>query len=149
MKRIKFKLSEIRKNEKYRPAGYYDDVVSSGIIVGDCVEMDFQTAIALREKYGERNPALGLNDAIEWGPILWKEFHNRTKQYKMDVEAENRWLTIFGSWIPCGECRSHYLELLKKTPPDLHSKESFEEWGIDIHNKVNIRLGKPIFHLLH
>ena len=148
MKKIKFKLSEIRKNKKYRPHGYYEDVVSSGVIVDDCVEMDLKVAMALREKYGEKNPVLGLSVASEWGPILWNEFHNRTRQYEMDKEKETRWLNIFASWIPCGECRSHYLELLNKIPPDLNSKEGFEKWGINLHDEVNIRVGKPIFNSL-
>lgn len=158
MNKIKFKLADIRKNIAYRPQGYYDDVVSKGVVYGDYVEMDQDEALKLLEKYTEKNPVrvfqaqyysrLGTPDELEkshWGPILWKEFHSRTEQYEGDPDTEHRWLKIFASWLPCGECRQHFQSILRMMPPDLSSKKSYVAWGVKVHNKVNQKLGKPPF----
>jgi FAD-linked sulfhydryl oxidase len=146
--KTRFKLKAIRNNIPYRPSGYYDDVVSKGIIIDDYVEMPFQEALKLIEKYSEKSPINGVElDASKWGPILWKTFHDRTKQYDgVSIEAEKRWFyKVFGSWIPCGKCRNHLNEIISEMPPSLESRESYVKWGIDIHNEVNKHLGKTIF----
>lgn len=146
MTTIKFNLSDIEKNKRYRPEGYYEDVVSRGEIQGDYLVLDIQQATELLEKYFEKNPINGAgSDNSEWGPILWKTLHDRTEQYEMDIEAELRWLNIFTSWIPCGECRNHFIDILKTAPPDLSSPSNYKKWGIAVHNIVNVSLGKPEF----
>lgn len=146
MTTVQFELSAIERNKRYRPEGYYEDVVSRGEIHGNCVVMDIEQAKELIEKYYERNPLNGLLvDKSEWGPILWSELHNRTEQYEMDEEAELRWLGIFTSWVPCGECRKHFVDIQESTPPDLSSKAAYKKWAIDVHNIVNKSLGKSEF----
>ncbi len=145
---VKFKLIDIKNNQKYRPNGYYEDVVSNGKINGDYLEIDFDKAIILVEKYSEKNPIIGLTEKTNyWGPVLWKEFHDRAKEYNMDLDSEKRWIGIFTSWIPCGKCKNHFIEIIKTNPPNFSSKENYMKWGINIHNIVNSSLGKPLFHL--
>jgi hypothetical protein len=80
MNTIKFKLKDILDNQKYRPKGYYEDVISSGSINEDYVEIEYNKAIELVEKYSEKNPIAGFRvDNNIWGPILWKVLHDRTK----------------------------------------------------------------------
>lgn len=142
----KFKLSDIENNKRYRPEGYYEDVISRGQIEGEYLILDVQQAVELINKYSEISPIQGLAaDKSTWGPILWKAFHDRADEYEMDVEAELRWINIFTSWVPCGECRKHFIDILKVAPPDLSSKLSYKEWGIGVHNIVNESLGKPKF----
>lgn len=146
MNTIKFKLKDILDNQKYRPEGYYYDVISSGKIHDDYIEIDYDKAIKLVEKYSEKNPIAGLKtDNNIWGPILWKVLHDRTNQYSMDIDSENRWIKIFQSWIPCGICKNHFIKIINELPVDLSSKESYKRWAIDIHNIVNKSLNKPIW----
>lgn len=140
------KISDIIENQRYRPVGYYEDVMSRGVVQGDRVEMPYEEAVSLVEKYSEKNPTNGVkSDAAVWGPILWKVLHDRAAEYAMAIDAETRWLKIFQSWIPCGECKSHFRRLVSEMPPDLSSRKKYAKWAVDVHNKVNESLGKPIF----
>jgi hypothetical protein len=115
-------------------------------VQGDRVEMPYEEAVSLVEKYSEKNPINGVkNDTAVWGPILWKVLHDRAAEYAMAIDAETRWLKIFQSWIPCGECKSHFRRLVSEMPPDLSSRKNYAHWAVDVHNKVNESLGKPIF----
>lgn len=42
----------------------------------------------------------------------------------------------------CG-CRRFYAEYKMANPPDFTSPEAFFRWGINLHNAVNRKLGKP------
>lgn len=145
---VQFALAAIEKNKKYRPDSYYEDVISRGEIIGDYLVLDIEQAEALIEKYYEKSPINGLHaDKDVWGPVLWKELHDRADRYEMDVEAELRWIDIFTSWIPCGECKNHFVDILNAKQPDLSSKTAYKNWTIDVHNIVNKSLGKPEFTL--
>jgi FAD-linked sulfhydryl oxidase len=39
----------------------------------------------------------------------------------------------------------HFQGLLKENPPIVDNREALTQWMCTIHNKVNDRLGKPIF----
>lgn len=141
-----YKLSNIAKKSQYRPIGYYEDVVSKGKIIGDYVEIPHDEAVKLIDKYSSFNSEIKLkNDPKIWGPILWKKLHDRTAEYAIDIDSEKKWLDSFLSSIPCGECKKHFLKIIKKYPPDFSSKENYKKWAIDVHNSVNENLGKPIF----
>jgi hypothetical protein len=49
--------------------------------------------------------------------------------------------------IPCGECCGHYCSELARDPvrPHVHSRTSLSRWLVSLHNKVNARLGKPVY----
>jgi hypothetical protein len=147
MRNIIFKIKDIADNQKYRPSGYYDDVVSRGKIINDYIEIPYTEAVALVEKYHEKNPIIQYGKDIDiWGPKLWDEFHGRPDKYLMDIDAEKRWLGIFESWIPCGKCKTHFSGLLKENPVDLSSARNYKIWTIMIHNLVNESLNKPIYN---
>lgn len=148
MNNVKFKIIDIKNNIKYRPKGYYDDVISKGVINGEYIEIPFNETIKLLEKYSEKNPIIGLkNDTKIWGPKLWKILHDRTNQYSLDIDAEKRWIKIFISWIPCGICKTHFKETINEIPIDLSTKSNYINWAINAHNRVNKILNKPIFQL--
>lgn len=49
--------------------------------------------------------------------------------------------------LPCSKCRKHMAEYLKKYPLTsevLANRDSLVKWGIDFHNVVNNRTGKPM-----
>ena len=45
------------------------------------------------------------------------------------------------------DCTAAWRELTKRNPPPLHEAEAFWRWGVDRHNDVNTKLGKPHLHL--
>ena len=47
--------------------------------------------------------------------------------------------------IPCELCRTHYIQYLEVAPPDLSGRNALVKWTIDLHNKVNKQLGKPVY----
>lgn len=90
-----------------------------------------------------------MSKAKDWGPGAWKFLHEITFYYPEDpsVEQQTHALNLFNSLrvlLPCEECRTHYDLDLKSFPPDTKSKTTLSQWLIDLHNRVNIRLGKPI-----
>jgi hypothetical protein len=44
-------------------------------------------------------------------------------------------------------CQEDFKAIITIHPPDFSSPEAFFEWGVMIHNEVNIKLGKPTFTL--
>lgn len=144
--KTKFYLDSIVKNIPYRPEGYYEEVIAAGDIIDNYLELNVEDAVRLVKKYYEKNPAEGkLFDKTKWGPVLWLELHNQANKYTGDEKKEIRWLQIFNSWIPCGECKQHWLELTKSNPVDLSSSKAYVDWAIKMHNEVNKSLGKPIY----
>jgi hypothetical protein len=85
-----------------------------------------------------------------WGPSLWQFIHTITI---IDFEGNNEnnnqnallRLINVQHVIPCGSCRSHYIENLKDVKQlDLKKPMVLFYWSVDFHNKVNKRLGKPV-----
>lgn len=88
------------------------------------------------------------------GRKLWKELHDMgaslpeslSAQQQSDLKAwlEN-WELRVPSWSGCS-CRQHYYEEKAENPPTFDSGRAFEAWAISLHDKVNLRLGKPLWH---
>jgi FAD-linked sulfhydryl oxidase len=90
-------------------------------------------------------------DPQSWGPNAWKFLHTLTFQYpinpslKEQRDAENLF-SSFSTLLPCEQCRQHYDELLQLYPPQAQSRLSLATWLVDIHNRVNAKLGKQSMH---
>lgn len=62
-------------------------------------------------------------------------------------ENQEAALSLFMSlrhMIPCGDCCGHYCSEIRKSPPQVQSRDSLSRWLVDLHNSVNARLGKPM-----
>lgn len=81
----------------------------------------------------------------EDGPKMWAELHARPAAYQGDAEAEMAWLETFTRRIGCGQCQTHWRELVGRMPPDLSSGAAYWRWGVDRHNDVNAKLGRPVW----
>ena len=88
-----------------------------------------------------------------WGPHAWLFLHAVAESYpeKPKVAEQNNIVIFFDSLqhaLPCPKCGVHYRQMLEESPVREHvsSKETLVAWLVDIHNKVNKRLGKPIVH---
>ena len=87
-----------------------------------------------------------------WGKHAWLFLHTISFAYpinkadvtpKLKKDAENL-LESLKSLLPCGICRDHYTKMVETYPPNVDDRTGFSKYLVDIHNKVNERLGKPI-----
>ena len=88
-----------------------------------------------------------------WGPHGWKFIHFVTLGYPNNpsIEEKKTYKYFFESLkttIPCSICANHYREHLEKFPLSdqvLNNKRNLIEWGINVHNAVNISHGKKVY----
>ena len=88
-----------------------------------------------------------------WGPHGWKFIHFVTLGYPNNPSNEQKktykyFFESLKTVLPCSICANHYKEHLKKYPLSdqvLNDKRSLIEWGINVHNAVNISHGKKIY----
>jgi hypothetical protein len=91
-----------------------------------------------------------MSTVSEWGPAAWKFLHSVTFSYPdaptihEQMEAENLF-TSLRTLLPCEACREHYESEISVNPPDTRSRATLSAWLVDLHNRVNVRLGKPIY----
>jgi hypothetical protein len=85
-----------------------------------------------------------------WGPAAWKFLHAATFAYPDDPTEKHKEdaLKLFqslASMLPCGDCCVNYSNefSIASISKHLHSKDALSRWLVDLHNRVNIRLGKP------
>lgn len=90
---------------------------------------------AVEEKQGEIVPAI-----LVAGPRFWAELHLFALRHK--GKNSQGWLNDWISSIPFNgcPCKDHLDNWISENPPEWNR---FFEWGIDLHNAVNIRIGKP------
>jgi len=82
-----------------------------------------------------------------WCFPAWVFLHAVVDDYPMEPTSTDRanmqaFFDSLGTILPCGTCRSHFLEELRKYPLQLQSHTSLTRWFSDLHNRVNARLGK-------
>ena len=86
---------------------------------------------------------MGENIPDRWavkGPQLWRELHRWA--LTTDRKEPMRWLDQFAKRIGCGECKLHWLKLVRQQPPDASSNDALFAWSVRVHNTVNRHLGK-------
>ncbi|KAI8081378.1 ERV/ALR sulfhydryl oxidase domain-containing protein [Halteromyces radiatus] len=86
----------------------------------------------------------------ELGRATWKLFHTMMARYPEEPSNEERtalaqFIHLLSRLYPCGECAEHFQKLIQKYPPQTSSRIAASQWACAMHNKVNERLGKPIF----
>ncbi|KAI0863726.1 ERV/ALR sulfhydryl oxidase domain-containing protein [Xylaria cubensis] len=86
----------------------------------------------------------------ELGRASWKLFHTMMARFpekptEEDSLALKTYIKLFARLYPCGDCASHFQQLLKKFPPQIGSRNAAAGWACHVHNQVNERLEKPIF----
>jgi hypothetical protein len=85
-----------------------------------------------------------------WGPHGWIFLHSVTMNYPKQPTDQDKHIyrQFFKSLqlvLPCQKCAHHYSENILEHPiePALESRDSLVRWLIQIHNEVNLDLGKP------
>lgn len=90
-----------------------------------------------------------MGTVAEWGPAAWKFLHAVTFAYPdvptlaEQLAAEQLFTTCLRTLLPCQRCREHFDSELRAHPPDTRSRATLSAWLVDLHNRVNLRLGKP------
>ena len=87
-----------------------------------------------------------------WGPSGWRFLHSITFAYpenptKQDKYNMSTFFNSVGKVLPCEQCRNNYKNHLIKYPIDdnvLSSRHTLTRWLVDVHNEVNMLLGKSV-----
>jgi hypothetical protein len=84
-----------------------------------------------------------------WGPSAWRFLHAVSFAYPDSPDEQQRQAAkdLFQSLrqlIPCGDCCGHYCTEIQSHPPQVQSRDALSRWLVDLHNRVNVRLGKPL-----
>ncbi|KAI1119488.1 ERV/ALR sulfhydryl oxidase domain-containing protein [Nemania sp. NC0429] len=87
----------------------------------------------------------------ELGRASWRLFHTMMARFpekpsEDDSLALKTYIQLFARLYPCGDCASHFQQLLKKFPPQIGSRNAAAGWACHVHNQVNERLKKPLFN---
>ncbi|KAK5949223.1 hypothetical protein OHC33_009764 [Knufia fluminis] len=96
-------------------------------------------------------PSLGNETAkAELGRASWKLFHTIMSRFPDtptpdESKALKEYIHLFARLYPCGECATHFQQILKKYPPQVSSRSSAAAWACFVHNEVNVSKGKPVF----
>jgi len=93
-------------------------------------------------------PSIGMSPDV-WGPIFWTTMHIVTLGYSENPTNEEQKSAVeffrsFTYMLPCPICRTHYSQFMKDVPVEDHvgSRQDLIHWLFDLHNKVNVQLGK-------
>jgi hypothetical protein len=74
------------------------------------------------------------------GPPLWAKLHRWA--LTADLTTAQEWLDDFAKQLPCGDCKRHWRDMIKRAPPDLSSQIALFDWTVERHNEVNERLDR-------
>lgn len=92
----------------------------------------------------------GMNPEV-WGPHFWFVLHLISFHYPdppntFDRESYKAFFHSVKEILPCAKCRKHYKTYLSQYPiePNLDRRIDLIRWVIQIHNFVNVQLGKPV-----
>lgn len=87
-------------------------------------------------------------NANVWGPKAWYKFHMEAMNYsnhptKYDIQKIIYFYQkIFPEYITCQSCRQDYFRMIRICPIRPYTKNNLFNWTVDIHNIVNVKLGK-------
>lgn len=86
----------------------------------------------------------------EIGIAGWTILHTVTIAYPENptFDQKNNMLIFFQYFAkvyPCAVCSQHFQMEIAQDPPRTESRDELTQWLCRIHNRVNVRLGKPEF----
>ncbi|XP_058792809.1 FAD-linked sulfhydryl oxidase ALR isoform X1 [Phymastichus coffea] len=89
-------------------------------------------------------------DRDSLGSNTWSFLHTMAAYYPKNPSTEQRkdmktFFHLLSQFYPCHICAGDLQEQLKVSPPRTDSRHQLSQWLCEIHNEVNIKLGKPIF----
>jgi FAD-linked sulfhydryl oxidase len=88
----------------------------------------------------------------KWGPYFWGSLHlaclsTNVNLSEQEKEAVRAFVDSLTKLLPCPMCRTHFAEVLEKYPLEtgLYSGPDLFKWSVNVHNEVNISIGKPVY----
>ncbi|GAB6030456.1 hypothetical protein CHUAL_007324 [Chamberlinius hualienensis] len=89
-------------------------------------------------------------DKDELGNRTWSFLHTMAAYYPNEPSATHQndmenFIHLFSKFYPCDVCAEDLREKLKTLPPKTGSQREFSQWMCQLHNKVNVSLGKQEF----
>jgi len=104
-------------------------------------------------KRKSKSPRCGLIPE-KWGPCFWLHIHivaaGFSPKEKSRKAAYMRYFKDIGHILPCFACRKHYKQIITQYikrgsyKSKFSSRSVLQRFVFDIHNKINIRLKKPV-----
>lgn len=92
---------------------------------------------------------MGIEPHI-WGPTAWATIHliclGAPDVLEADQLSYKKFFDALPYVLPCEKCRKHLIQHLEKHPMDAAlagGKSTLFAWSVDLHNEVNVMLGKP------
>lgn len=83
---------------------------------------------------------MGIRPEV-WGPLLWGAIHTTC----LTGTATSEFMNALADALPCPSCSTHFKELLIEFPfPESNDPTILFQWSVNVHNRVNARIGKPI-----
>ncbi|XP_012268068.2 FAD-linked sulfhydryl oxidase ALR [Athalia rosae] len=89
-------------------------------------------------------------DKDELGSKTWAFLHTMAAYYPEQPTIEQKtdmkkFFNFLSKFYPCNTCAEDLQLQLEKTPPQTDSQHQLTQWLCNIHNEVNLKLGKPLF----
>lgn len=89
-------------------------------------------------------------DRTELGSATWTFLHSVAAYFPAapdpaQQEDARQLLNIVSRLYPCSDCAEDLRADLKEEPPVVTSTAEFSQWLCRLHNRVNVKLNKPIF----
>lgn len=85
-----------------------------------------------------------------WGKSAWTLLHSVSFAFPLVPTADEQervatFVKAFREVLPCPTCKSDFGLIMERKPLEysLHSREAFARWVNEVHNEVNVKLGKP------
>lgn len=106
-----------------------------------------------------KHKPLNIPDNVEWGPVFWALLHGLAERAGSapmpglqgdEIRAWQGLLTHLPKTLPCEDCRGHMKQYISENPievPEVFSelKTYVKRWLFNLHDNVDIRLGKATF----
>ncbi|KAI6191955.1 Sulfhydryl oxidase [Aphelenchoides bicaudatus] len=89
-------------------------------------------------------------DKDELGRSTWNLLHTMTVYYPEkpsvdEKQAMKSTVESLSKTYPCPHCAEDFRKDLKEHPIELSSRDKLSKWMCDMHNRVNVKLGKGVF----
>jgi len=113
--------------------------------VSDKVKVTPETGVKVPDDHHECPP-----DRMELGNKTWTLLHSVAAYFPASPSAQAQedartLMSVMSRLYPCQDCAEDLRADLVTHPPRVTSSEEFSQWMCEMHNRVNVKLGKPEF----